>query len=640
MTGNDANALVREGVVRQQRGDHAAAAECFARARAVAPQSFDGWHHGGMTALLAGQAADAVPLLTRALELKPKSVPTALGLGVAHVACGQAAAAEPALRRVVREQPKLADAWHYLALAIESQGRFDEAIEARQQVTKLDPKFAPGWTALGALLSSIGRQGEALRCFTKARQLVPGDSEARLGYAMALGKCHRVPEAAAEYAAVVRSNPQRLDARSFRLMALHNLAGLSPAEIFAEHVEFGRAAGVAVPRRWPNLPVPGRRLRVGWLSPDLREHSVAYFLEPLLRHLDPAAFEVILYHDSPQEDAVSQRLRGYAAAWRNVAGRTDEMVEAAIQADQPDVLVDLAGHSGASRLRLFARRQAPVQITYLGYPDTTGVAAMDYRFVDEHTDPAPGADRWATEQLVRFAPTLWAYQPPVVAPVVSPPPCLASGRVTFGAFNNFTKVTDETLRVWARLLEAVPGSRLCLKGEGLGDPAILAPVRLRLRQAGLSDDRVEVLGRTPDTASHLALYAGIDVALDTFPYNGTTTTCEALWMGVPVVAVAGDRHCARVSESLLTAVGHPEWIAPNPDAYVALAAALARAPGQLAELRTRLRAEMQASPLLDHVGQAARFGAALRACWLRWCEPAVRPPADVVSPLSPLVASS
>jgi predicted O-linked N-acetylglucosamine transferase (SPINDLY family) len=639
MTGNDANALVREGVMRQQRGDHAAASECFARARAIAPQAFDGWHHGGMTALLVGQAAEAVPLLTHALELKPKSVPTALGLGVAQVACGQAAAAEPVLRRVVREQPKLADAWHYLALAIESQGRFAEAIEARQQATKLNPKFAPGWTALGALLSSVGRQAEALRCFTKARQLAPQDAQARLGCAMALNKCHRVAEAAAEYAAVVRSEPQRLDARSFRLMALHNLAGLSPAEIFAEHVEFGRAAGAAVPRRWPNLPVPGRRLRVGWLSPDLREHSVAYFLEPLLRHLDPAEFEVILYHDSAQEDAVSQRLRECAAAWRNVAGRTDEMVEAAILADHPDILVDLAGHSGASRLRVFARRQAPVQVTYLGYPDTTGVAAMDYRFVDGQTDPAPEADARATERLMRFAPTMWVYQPPASAPAVSPPPCFATGHVTFGAFNNFTKVTDETLRVWARLLEAVPGARLRLKGEGLADAAILAPVRGRLRQAGLPDERVEVLGRTPDTASHLALYAGIDVALDTFPYNGTTTTCEALWMGVPVVALAGDRHCGRVSQSLLTAVGHPEWVAADAGAYVALAAALARAPEQLAQLRSRLRAEMQASPLLDQPGQAARFGAALRACWVRWCEQAPRT-MDVASPFSPLLASS
>jgi protein O-GlcNAc transferase len=402
-------------------------------------------------------------------------------------------------------------------------------------------------------------------------------------------------------------------------MALNYLDGIGRGEMYAEHAAFGAAVGRGAPRSFANAPDPGRRIRVAFLSPDLRMHSVAYFLEPLLAHLDRAQFEVHLYHDHFVEDAVSARLRSHADAWRNFVGLSDAAVEAAIREDKPDLLVDLAGHTGLNRLPLFAQRLAPVQVSYLGYPNTTGMDSMDFRLVDAITDPYGDAEPLYAEKLIRFAPTAWSYLPPEESPLPALPPSLAGGPVIFGSFNNFAKVTDAALFAWSKLLTAVRGSRLRIKNAGLEDPAVNGLVRERLVRADLDPGRVELVGRDPAIACHLAQYHGIDVALDTSPYNGTTTTCEALWMGVPVVTLAGDRHASRVGASLLTAVGRPEWIARNWDDYVAIAAALAGNQAQRRTIGLTLRDAVASSALLDHTGQAQRFGHALRECWAAWC---------------------
>lgn len=610
--------VLKEGIELQSKGRLAEAADCYARVRCAVPGSFEAWHHGGMAALLAGKAEEAAKLLARALKINPQSTRSILGLGVANVARGDLPSAESLLRSLTQKEPKLADGWHYLALVYQTQGRFEEAITARRRVVALNPTGATGWSALGSTLSSLGLQTDALACYAKALSIDPNDLRSLLGRANVLFKCHRVQEAAGEFAAVLARDGTRFEARSFRLMALNSLTNFSREQVYAEHVAFGRAAGSAVRTQWAHLPERGGKLRVGIISPDLREHSVAYFIEPLLRHVDSTQFEIVLYHDHPYVDSVSERLRKMAVIWRKVAGQTDEHLEATVLADGPDVLVDLAAHTGASRLRIFARRAAPVQITYLGYPNTTGVPAIDYRLVDDITDPEPGADAFATEKLVRFAPTAWAFLPRSDAPAVAALPVLKNRYITFGAFSNFTKVTDETLGKWGQLLERVPASRLLIKADGLADPSIGDYVRARLRAAGIAENRVELLSRTPDTCSHLALYARIDIALDTFPYHGTTTTCEALWMGVPVVTQAGLSHASRVGVSLLTAVGYPEWVATSSAEYIQIAMTLAADPGQLAKTRAVLRDRMRASVLLDHVGQAKRFWSTLRECWERW----------------------
>jgi predicted O-linked N-acetylglucosamine transferase (SPINDLY family) len=316
-------------------------------------------------------------------------------------------------------------------------------------------------------------------------------------------------------------------------------------------------------------------------------------------------------------DEVSARLRSHAARWRNIAGRPDSVVEKEIRSDAPDVVVDLAGHTGQNRLALFERRLAPVQIAYLGYPNTTGVPAIDFRFTDATADPVGTADALFTERLVRFSTCAWTYAPPAEAVEIDQAPAGGgSSAPSFGSFNNLCKVNDFTLRLWARVLAASPGSRLVLKSLGLEPERVMGS----LSAAGIDPSRVSLLQPEPGFGAHLAAYRHIDVALDPFPYCGTTTTCEALWMGRPVVTLKGDRHASRVGASLLGAVGRSRWIAHSPEDYVRIAVGLASDREALRSESAALRAAMEQGALLDHRGQARRFGHALRRCWTQWCE--------------------
>jgi protein O-GlcNAc transferase len=649
-------ALLKEALALHQAGQLAEATALYQRVRHVAPRNFDAAHLLGTAALQQGRFGPAAAALTEARRLDPRSSVCAMRLGVALQALGRPAKAEIELRSALTLDPSLPEGWFHLAQTLEHLGRIDEAIScleravatrpdyaeaydrlgtilftargpvaaesAARRALELQPGFARGWCNLGIYLVHLGRLGEALACFDRALALDPALHHAHAGRGLALERWHRTAEAVAAYDSALAGDPRNHQARSARLMALHYLAGIPREKLLLDHQAFGEAAGVAPDGEIAFDPDPDRRIRIGFLSPNLRTHAVAYFLEPLLAHLSPGQFEVFLYHDHPVVDATSERLRGRAACWRHVAGRSDAALGSMLRLDRLDILVDLAGHTELNRMALLARRVAPVQVTYLGYPDTTGIASMDYRLVDEISDPPGTADRLATESLVRFAPTAWCYGPPAEAPVPSSPDSRRGGPVVFGCFNNFSKVTDEMLRAWGRILALAPGSRLLLKSRGLGHEVLQALARRRLEAEGIDPARVDFLDHAPDVAGHLASYGRIDVALDTFPYNGTTTTCEALWMGVPVISLVGDRHASRVGASLLAAVGRTEWIAGTADEYVRKAAALAADPARLAAERFILRLSMAQSPLLDHAGQTARFAAALRILWRKRCETA------------------
>lgn len=615
-------ALLADAVAHHRAGRLADAETLYRQARAAAPRHFDVLHLSGLLAYQQGNAAAAIDWLTRAHRIDRKSAVCEMRLGLALLMGERAKEAEAHLRAVVKAQPAFFEGWDNLAYCLKVQDRLAEAVACHQHATKLKPDSASGWYNFGLTLSLFGRPADALECHERALTAEPGYALARFGRAQALHQTHRMAEAVEDYGKFLELQPDHHEARSYRLFALHSLEGVSREELFAAHVEFGRlvARDTPVPRPFSIPRDPHKRLRLAILSPDLRAHSCAYFLEPLIRHLDPAHFELYLYHDHFRKDAISERLKKLAVVWREFVGKSNAIVETTIRADAPDVLIDLAGHTGmTNRLPLFARRLAPVQITYLGYPNTTGLAAMDHRFTDEIADPTGDADRFATEQLVRFAPTAWTYAPPHDAPAVAPLPG-ETKPFTFGCFNNLAKITDAMLGTWARILAAVPDSRLLLKGPGFSEATVRDHYAARLAGAGIARDRVEMLERTLDTASHLAIYHRVDVALDTAPYHGTTTTCEALWMGVPVVTLAGDRHMSRVGPSLLTALGRREWIANSAEDYIRIAASLAENRKQLGEIRGGLRAEFAASPLGRHEAQAARFGAAIRDCWRQWCE--------------------
>ena len=646
--------LLQDAVVHHRANRLAEAEKLYARARAVAPSSFDAWYLAGALLLQRGAYREARPMLERALRLGPESAQCALRLGLACTGAGDLPGAERHLRAAIQRDALMPDAWNHLGFVLRLLGRLDEArgcyeravafkpdyIEAHdrlgallceqhghaaglphfRRVVELQPDYVPGWSNLGAALVMDGQLTPARDAFDRALSLDSDNEQALTGRALVLERSYQMAEADAAYHAVLRKNPRNHEARSARLLCQHYLSGVTRAQRLAEHRAFAAALPVGRAPAFHQTFEPDRKLRVAMLSADLRNHSVAYFLAPLLRHLDRTQFEIVLYHDHFIFDATSERLRSLADVWRRVGGMPVEALEKIIHADAPDILIDLAGHTGGNRLPLFARKIAPLQMTYLGYPDTTGLTTIDYRLVDAITDPVGEADEFATEQLLRFAPTAWAYAPPASVAEPARPPSAATARVTFGCFNNFAKVSDETLHGWAQVLAAVPGSRLLLKGHGLTDPALQESIRRRLVPLGVGEARVELLGRLPTLEAHLAAYASIDVALDTFPYHGTTTTCEALWMGVPVVTLAGDHHAARVGASLLTAAGHPEWIARDWADYAQIAAALATDTAARTRLRESLRTELRRSALLDHAGQAARFGIALRQAWRKRCE--------------------
>lgn len=575
-------------------------------------------HLLGAAVLQQGRASEAVELLTKARRLAPKSAPCAMRLGLASLSAGQPKQAELSLREAVALQREYPEAWDHLAHCLKLQDRLPEAVECHREATTQQPAFALGWYNYGLTLSLLGRPSEALACHEKALAAQPDFAKAHFGRAQSLQQLHRISEAVDAYDTYLARQPGHHEAHSYRLFALNNLDGITREQLFSAHAAYGRRFPAA-----PALPVTStdthRRLRLAIFSPDLRAHSCAYFLEPLLAHLSRDEFEIYLYHDHFREDEVSRRFKGLAAVWRNFVGQPNTAVEPVIQADHPDLLIDLSGHTGmVSRLPLFARRMAPVQITYLGYPNTTGLTAIDYRFTDAVADPPGDADSLATERLIRFAPTAWTYQPPRHAPVVQPPPASldANRPITFGCFNNLAKITDSMLRTWAILMAAVPDSRLVLKGRGLGDAATKERYDRRFAACGLPADRVDALERTARPEDHLALYHRVDIALDTAPYGGTTTTCEALWMGRPVVTLRGDRHAARVGASLLSAIGHGDWIADSPAEYVRIAAGLAADRGALAAIVAALRPQVAGSVLCDHAGQSRHFAAALRRCWI------------------------
>jgi predicted O-linked N-acetylglucosamine transferase (SPINDLY family) len=360
---------------------------------------------------------------------------------------------------------------------------------------------------------------------------------------------------------------------------------------------------------------PQRRLRIGYVSPDFRFHPVGRFLLPLLETHDRGNFEIFCYASVDVPDALTDRCRAYTDAWRDVRDLSDEQLAQVVRRDRIDVLVDLTMHMAQNRLLLFARKPAPVQVTYLAYCGTTGLETMDYRLTDPHLDPPGGDERFYSERSVRLPETYWCYRPTIETPPVNPLPALAAGHVRFGSLNNFCKATPPTLAAWGRLLQAVPVSRLLLSARA---GSHRDRVRGLLGEQGVASERVDFVDIQP-VAEYFALYQQIDVALDPFPYGGGTTSCDALWMGVPVVSLAGQTAVGRGGLSILTNVGLPDLAARDAGHYVQVAAELAQDLPRLSDLRATLRERMRNSPLMDAPRFARSVEAAYREMWRRWC---------------------
>lgn len=633
------SALLPQALSLHRAGRLAEATALYERVLRADPRQPDALHLLGQVHLQQGAAHQAEPLLARAVAARPKAAPYHLSHGQALRRLDRPADALAAFARAQALDPALAEAHHQAGNVLKALGRYTDAVAALREAVRLAPGHAAAWLNLGVACLEGGDRDEAIAAFQRALALEPQRPEAhnilgnallsagrsteaeaaftaalrlRPGYAAAhdnLGRlCRaagRLPEAVAHFRAALAARPDP-DTHSNLLFALNFLPDLASAEIFAEHRRWHEVHAAPLAVAAPTVPASrpaGRRLRVGYVSPDFNHHAVAYFIEPVLAAHDRTRVEVFCYASVAAPDRFTERLRGLAEHWRDIARLDDDAAAALIRADHLDLLIDLAGHSARHRLSVFARRPAPVQATWIGYPNTTGLDAIDYRITDAVSDPAGQTEAWHTEKLVRLPANFSCYRPDDDAPSVNDLPAAAPGAVTFGCFNQFAKVTPEVISLWARLLGELPESRLLLKSRGLGDPGVVAQVQAAFAAAGVGSSRLILNGDELSVADHLGLYHGVDIALDPFPYNGTTTTCEALWMGVPVVTLAGRTHVARVGASLLTHAGLPGWIAATPGDYVACAVAAARDLPALAALRRGLREQLRTSPLCD----AARF---------------------------------
>ena len=569
------------------------------------------WVMLGVVAGKQGRFNDAADHFGKALSLRPRDPGVLYNLGIALRDAGKFEEAVDHFRAAIALKPDHGDAWDSLAHALIALKRLDEAAEAFRGALRVFPDKAELHSNLGSVYQAQGRLSEAVAAYRKALTLNPQLATTYDSLGSALSSQGLFEEALTCYEESLRRFPANARARSNLLLTLNYLDDRSASEIFEAHQAWGRAHGRSASQPPAPRPVEGRPLRVGYMSPDFRNHSVAFFIEPLLEAHDPQEVQAVCYSTVPHPDDTTRRLMGLAAEWRDISNLDDKAAAELIREDGIDILVDLSGHTAGNRLGIFVERPAPVQATWLGYPNTTGLPAIDYRIVDEFTDP-PGQEAFHTEELVRLPGCFLCYRPLPDAPEVVPLPATSAGHITFGSFNNLSKVSPPVIELWAEIVKSVPGARLLMKNPSLTDEPTRERYYAVFEAQGLGRDRLELIGHTPSQAEHLALYGRVDIALDTFPYNGTTTTCEALWMGVPVVTLAGSRHAGRVGLSLLDALGRPKWAAGDAEDYVRIAAELAADLERLAGIRASLRQDMAASPLCDAASFARRMESAFQ----------------------------
>jgi protein O-GlcNAc transferase len=606
------------GVVLKGLNETEAALAAFNRALAIRPDYPEALTNYGLALLEQERPADALAPLKRAAALAPAMAEVWLNLGLAQRARGDLQGAVASLRRAVTINADLAIAWNALGVVLGTLGEPAAASEALARAVRLTPDSVEVLSNYGLSLYKAGSDEDALATLERALALQPAHAEALFNRGVVRQHSGEFAGALADWQATLRSDPAHRVARSNLLFALHYEPGMSGPTLLDEARAFDRRHGHpgARYRSWTNAPDSARRLKIGYVSPDFREHSVAQYVEPLFAAHARDAVELFAYAELKRCDAVTERIRGHSDHWRETTGLSDEDVARQIRADGIDILVDLAGHTGGNRLGAFALKPAPVQVAWLGYPGTTGLSAIDYRLTDALADP-PAAEAHSSEVLVRLPHGFHCWRP---LPDTPEPAKRAPDRpIVFGSFNNPQKLSCQAVAAWAAILRRVPGSRLKLKSSWLSRGRVLESIRAAFAAHGIAAERIETAGWIAAASSHLAAYAEIDVALDPFPYNGTTTTIEALWMGVPVVALAGNRHAARVGVSLLTAIGVPELIAPTMESYVDLAARLAGDARSLDEYRATLRGRMMQSPLLDVTRFARDLETAYRSMWRDWC---------------------
>ncbi|MFA7242930.1 MAG: tetratricopeptide repeat protein [Sulfuricellaceae bacterium] len=576
----------------------------------------------GLGAALQMQGKDALAALQKATELLPDDDDAHNNLGNALRDRGQLEAALASYTKALEMEPGFAEAHYNLGNVLQDLGRPDGAVASYRRALELKPDFAAAHGNLGVALKDCGLLDDAAASCRRALEIKPDFADAHNNLGNVLKDLGQLDGALASYRRALECDPGYTKALG-NLLFIHNyLADQPVVMLLAEARRFGElVARQAHPYTvWCNVPAPERCLRVGLVSGDLRNHPVGYFLESLLAALASHAsgrLEMIAYSNHARSDALTERLKASCHGWHSVAGLSDASLAQQIRDDGIDILIDLAGHTAYNRLPLFAWKPAPVQASWLGYFATTGVAAMDYFIADPWTAPEAEESHFI-EKIQRLPQTYLCFSPPDVDVPVAPLPALAERHITFGCFNHLTKMNDAVVALWARVLLAVPGSHLFLKTRQLGEATVRHSVVARFAAHGIAAERL-ILESAAPRAELLAAYRRVDIALDPFPYPGGATSIEALWMGAPVLTLAGERFLSHIGASIMHNAGLPAWIAADADDYIARAASHAGDLQRLATLRNGLRQQVLASPLFDAPRFARHFEIALREMWRNWC---------------------
>jgi len=569
----------------------------------------------------AGRLAEAQAAYEQILAAEPNHADGLNLLGLVAHESGRPEAAVESMRRAIASKPTSAMYHHNLGLALSATEQFDEALAAYREALRLDPGYAMAQDNLGAALLSRGRFTEAVAAHRAALRINPNSGWAHHHLGIALTFHREFDEALRCFQRGLQLEPGAVKMHSSFLTFLQYQPSVTPAGLLAAHGEFDRLHTAPLRAWWQphaNSREPERRLRLGFISPHFANHPVGRFIVRLFENLNAREFEIVCYSDTIQTDATTDRLRTAAYLWHDVPALSDEQLAARIREDRVDILFDLAGQTRAHRLLVFARKPAPIQITWCDYVGTTGLSAIDYILGDPREIPA-GAEQWYREKVLRLPDDYICYDPPADAPQVGPVPALAAGHITFGSFNLLAKMSPQAIAAWAQILHAVPRSRLLVKNLGFDEAATRERFVQSFATQGISAERIEMLGWST-SAETLPCYHRVDLALDPFPYNGGLTTCEAIWMGVPVVTCPGETFAGRHGLAHLTAAGLTETIASDPEQYVKIATNLANDLPRLVEWRATQRERIAASPLCDGERFAAHFSKLMREVWRLWLE--------------------
>lgn len=568
----------------QRQGDFGAAAEAFGTALQQAPDEARIWSNASSSALESGDTARALTLSREAIRLAPRLAVAHLNAGNAASAAGLSAEAEAAFREALSIQPDCVEALLSLGREQSRRGQIADAIDTTRRALAVRPDYADAYVNLAHDLNALGD----------------------------------VAAAAVHYRQALALKPEMIAAGSGALFCMLHDGRQSPEQLFAAHRQFGdrlEAPWKAHRRRHANIADPERRLRLGFVSADLRNHPVARFLEPIWRELDRDRFELFAYDAQPSRDAVAMRLRELADHWTVAASMPDAGLDACIRRDRVDILLDLSGHTARNRLGLFARKPAPLQVSWIGYPATTGLSAMDYRFVDAAVAPPGRFDHLFTERLA-YLPLLSVFDRPADLPQVASPPRVARGHMTFGSFNRINKLGEQTLALWSRVLQRIPDSRLLIGALPNRDSE--DELRRHFHAAGIDAQRLMFRQRLA-LAEYLALHAQVDILLDTLPFSSGTTANFALWMGVPTLSLAGPSMAQRLGATRMIAAGLDAFVAESEDAYVDLAVEWSNKPEELARLRGDLRRRMDEAAGIQPARLTRALEQRLREMWKRWC---------------------